>query len=213
MPFPGSQEDNVIELAYWLHQNILYLRLIGIAIIAYPTFLIIKNSTQAIRITISVLLAFYVVVFYTFNYRFLADKMFLQAENKKFLNAENNKIDESQLVIGIESGNESKAYPIEIIGYHHQVKDTLSGQPIMVTYCTVCRTGRVYKPFVNGKHEDFRLVGMDHYNAMFEDKTTGSWWRQVSGEAIVGPLTGTMLDEFPSQQITLASGLIFIPKH
>jgi hypothetical protein len=152
-----------------------------------------------------------VVVFYTFNYRFLADKMFLQAENKKFLNAENNKIDESQLVIGIESGNESKAYPIEIIGYHHQVKDTLSGQPIMVTYCTGCRTGRVYKPFVNGKHEDFRLVGMDHYNAMFEDKTTGSWWRQVSGEAIVGPLTGTMLDEFPSQQMTLASWINLHP--
>jgi hypothetical protein len=52
---------------------------------------------------------------------------------------------------------------------------------------------------------------MDHYNAMFEDKTTGSWWRQVSGEAIVGPLTGTSLNELPSQQMTLSAWINLHP--
>ena len=70
----------------------------------------------------------------------------------------------------------------------------------MITYCTVCRTGRVYSPIVNGKLEKFRLVGMDHFNAMFEDETTKSWWQQATGIAIAGPLKGSRLEEIPSHQ-------------
>jgi hypothetical protein len=66
----------------------------------------------------------------------------------------------------------------------HQVRDSINHIPVMVTYCTVCRTGRIYNPIVNGKAETFRLVGMDHFNAMFEDATTKSWWRQSTGECI-----------------------------
>jgi hypothetical protein len=77
----------------------------------------------------------------------------------------------------------------------------------MVTYCTVCRTGRVFSPFVNNKPETFRLVGMDHFNAMFEDATTKSWWQQATGVAVAGPLKGASLKELPSQQLTLAAWL------
>lgn len=81
----------------------------------------------------------------------------------------------------------------------------------MVTYCTVCRTGRVYEPIVNGKSENFRLVGMDHFNAMFEDKTTKSWWQQATGEAITGTLKGQQLPEFPSVQTTLSKWIELYP--
>ena len=77
----------------------------------------------------------------------------------------------------------------------------------MVTYCTVCRTGRIYSPYINGKLENFRLVGMDHFNAMFEDATTKSWWQQATGRAIAGPLKGQSLREIPSRQASLASWL------
>jgi hypothetical protein len=46
---------------------------------------------------------------------------------------------------------------------------------------------------------------MDHYNAMFEDSRTKSWWRQATGECIVGPLKGHTLAEVPSEQMTLAA--------
>ena len=75
----------------------------------------------------------------------------------------------------------------------------------MVTYCTVCRTGRVFSPMIDGKPEKFRLVGMDHFNAMFEDSQTKSWWRQVNGESIAGPLKGKVLNEIQSEQMSLAS--------
>ena len=48
---------------------------------------------------------------------------------------------------------------------------------------------------VDGHPEQFRLVGMDHFNAMFEDSSTKSWWRQVNGEAVIGPNKGKQLRE------------------
>jgi hypothetical protein len=92
------------------------------------------------------------------------------------------------------------------------VRDTVGGQPVLVSYCTVCRTGRIFTPAVNGTPETFRLVGMDHFNAMFEDSRTGSWWRQANGEAITGSLKGTMLPELPTRQVTLKQWLALYPK-
>ena len=115
------------------------------------------------------------------------------------------------MVIGIVNNGEAKAYPIRFLGYHHQVKDSIGGKPVIVTYCTVCRTGRVYEPTVNGQPEEFRLVGMDHFNAMFEDATTKSWWRQVSGDAITGKLKGSKLPEFFSTQTSLGEWLRLNP--
>ena len=107
---------------------------------------------------------------------------------------------------------QDRPLPLQYIGYHHQVRDTLAGQPILVSYCTVCRTGRVFRPTVNGSLESFRLVGMDHFNAMFEDRTTGSWWRQANGEAIIGPLKGTAMPELPTVQVSLRQWLKLHPQ-
>ena len=48
---------------------------------------------------------------------------------------------------------------------------------------------------------------MDHFNAMFEDATTKSWWQQETGKAIAGPLKGTALKEIASKQLTLEAWL------
>jgi hypothetical protein len=60
---------------------------------------------------------------------------------------------------------------------------------------------------LDGKLETFRLVGMDHFNAMFEDQTTKSWWAQATGLCIAGPRKGMQLTEIPSEQLTIASWL------
>ena len=119
----------------------------------------------------------------------------------------NDTTNKNKLVIGVSLNGEAKAYPIQLIGYHHQVRDTIGNTPVMITYCTVCRTGRAFSPYLNGKMETFRLVGMDHFNAMFEDATTKSWWQQATGVAIAGPLKGTSLKELPSRQLTLEAWL------
>jgi hypothetical protein len=133
-----------------------------------------------------------------------ADKMFYQPTKTYFFDSSKNQIPTYKLIIGVTIDSVSKAYPIQLIGYHHQVRDSIHQTQVMITYCTVCRTGRVYSPIVNGKVETFRLVGMDHFNAMFEDATTKSWWRQSTGECIAGPLKGYRLNEIKSEQVGLS---------
>ena len=211
MPFPGSQQANSIDMAYFIEQYKWLLRFIGVLLVVGPVYRLFTRKKILPIILFSLVIILYGVIFFFFNFRFVADKIFYQPTHKNFSPVKGNTIDSNKLVIGIEINGEARAYPIQLIGYHHQVRDTLGNIPVMVTYCTVCRTGRVYSPFVNGKPETFRLVGMDHFNAMFEDETTKSWWRQVTGDAIAGPLKGKHLEEIPSRQASLASWLHLHP--
>ena len=204
MPFPGSQRNNTIGFAYWLNNNIWLIRIIILLVLVYPVIRIFRYSSGWKKILLSVGLLLYAVVFYFFNFRFKADKMFYQPAHRSFATAATNKIQDNKLIIGTVINGEAKAYPVQLIGYHHQVRDTIGNTPVMVTYCTVCRTGRVFSPVINGNNETFRLVGMDHFNAMFEDMSTKSWWQQATGVAVAGPLKGASLQELPSAQSTLA---------
>jgi len=46
---------------------------------------------------------------------------------------------------------------------------------------------------VDGRALRFRLFGINNQNFIMRDEETGSWWQQVSGEAIHGPLEGRRL--------------------
>lgn len=217
MPFPASQQDVPTDLrqvstAYWLHNNIWWIRLAGVALMTGPFLHYMKSGGAWRRLAVLVTVALCVVVFYAFNYKFMADKMFLPPTTMVMGAPVPTDSTTNDLVIVVEHNGEVRAYPIELIGYHHQVSDTVGGKPVLVTYCTVCRTGRAWDPVVDGRQENFRLVGMDHFNAMFEDRRTGSWWRQATGECIVGPLKGQQLVEVPSQQMTLRDFVEAHPK-
>lgn len=205
MPMPGSQNFNSIDLAYFLGSNKWIIRLIGYLLVSIPCVLILRNANKTEKIIIGGLTAIYLSVFYVFTFEMEADKMFYQPTKVVKTSLSKNKIPDNKLVIGVVIDSVASAYPIQLIGYHHQVVDNINGNPIMVTYCTVCRTGRIYSLMVNGKQETFRLVGMDHFNAMFEDATTKSWWRQSTGECIAGPLKGYKLQEIESDQLILSS--------
>lgn len=221
MPFPGSQRSNSIDLAYFIDHNRLWLRIAGWVLVGYA--LLIQPSRrrnpyaprrkQSIwpAIGLATFVVVYGVIFYFFNYRFEADKMFEQPGQLSFADTLTNKVRTDRLVIGVVVNNEARAYPIQLIGYHHQVRDTFGKTLVMVTYCTVCRTGRVYSPLVHGRQESFRLVGMDHFNAMFEDDRTKSWWQQATGVAVAGPLKGERLAEIPSAQYSLSEWLRLHP--
>jgi hypothetical protein len=150
-------------------------------------------------------------IIYMANFNMAADAMFKQPRQLILAGASESKVDSNRLVIGVNINGETKAYPIRFLGYHHHVQDVVGGKPILVTYCTVCRTGRVFEPVINGKKERFRLVGMDHFNAMLEDETTKSWWRQADGQAIAGKLKGERLPEVLSTQTSLAQWLQLNP--
>ena len=205
MPLPGSQQFNSIDIAYFLGTNKWVIRLVGYLFLISITVSIWMNIVKKEKIIFLLLATIYVAIFYVFTFQMEADKMFYQPTKVVTASLSNNKIRSNKLVIGVVMDSIAIAYPIQLIGYHHQVVDTINNKAIMVTYCTVCRTGRVFSPIVNGKQETFRLVGMDHFNAMFEDQTTKSWWRQSNGECIAGPLKGYKLQEINSEQAVLSA--------
>ena len=207
MPMPGSQDMNSIDVAYFLYSW----RWIFRGLFSLMILLGLKSAFSSSKWLPIVPILALIGITYETNFVMAADTMFHQPKDLAVKNIGENNVENDRLVIGVAHEREAKAYPIQYLGYHHQVRDTLGNKPIMITYCTVCRTGRVYEPIVNGKSEDFRLVGMDHFNAMFEDKTTKSWWQQATGEAVAGTLKGYQLPEFPSMQTTLSKWIELYP--
>ncbi|MFZ6001311.1 MAG: DUF3179 domain-containing (seleno)protein [Bacteroidota bacterium] len=200
MPFPGSQTINSLDVAYAFHVYRWMIRitfLMMIAVGAASAFSIKIKWIPALAILPTLIIAYY------FNYEMTAESIFKEPANLVFKNKSNNTLGDSAIVVGVQHNGQVKAYPVQFIIYHHQVRDTVGGKQMMITYCSVCRTGRVFEPVVQGKPEQFRLVGMDHFNAMFEDQTTRSWWRQVNGEAVTGRLKGEKLPEVESFQMSI----------
>ena len=207
MPMPGSQKMKSLDVAYFLYSWRWFFRILFMLMILTG----IKRAFSASKWLVSGAILIVLGIAFACNFIMAADSMFKQPVSLKFSNSTENKVETDRLILGITLNGESKAYPIQFLGYHHQVRDSIAGKPIMVTYCTVCRTGRVFEPLIEGKPEEFRLVGMDHFNAMFEDKSTGSWWRQVSGKAVTGSLKGKALPEVPSIQTTLEKWIELYP--
>jgi hypothetical protein len=208
MPMPGSQTMESLDVAYFIHTYRWYFRILfGLMFIigSFRAFQIRWKWIPALA------LLFAVVVTYYFNFKMTAESIFKEPQVLSFKSRNENALSDSSIVIAVIQNGDAKAYPVRYIGYHHQVRDTVGGKPAMITYCTVCRTGRVFEPLVNGQLENFRLVGMDHFNAMFEDQSTNTWWRQVTGEAVAGPLKGSALPEVESMQMTLGKFFFMYP--
>lgn len=210
MPFPGSQQGDTIGIAYFLHRWIGGVRALAGGLVIWAAVRLMLRGRWVARLLCVLVLALASFVIYQTNGPMSADVMFRQPTTLTFASAGKGTVPPGALVVGVALADSSgraqaRAYPIQFIGYHHQVRDVIAGQPVMVTYCTVCRTGRVFSPLVDGTADTFRLVGMDHWNAMFEDRRTGSWWRQATGDAVVGPLKGKSLTEIPSRQMTWAA--------
>ena len=211
MPLPFSQRVRSIDIAYalyswrWAVRGVLGVMLLWGVASAWRT-----PGWRRLLTPIALLLL--AAVTYMTNFEMSADHMFLMPERLTMRPAAQSSVEKNRLVVGVERNGEARAYPVQFIGYHHQVQDTVGGEPVLVTFCTVCRTGRIFSPVIDGRAERFRLVGMDHFNAMLEDESTGTWWRQANGEAVSGPRKGAMLTEIPSRQVTLALWLEMYPQ-
>ena len=51
----------------------------------------------------------------------------------------------------------------------------------------------------------FHLAGINNQNFLMKDERTGSWWQQVSGKAILGPLQGAQLAGVLHDEVTFAT--------
>ena len=105
----------------------------------------------------------------------------------------------NDLVVGYIAGGETYAYPFKILNFHEIVNDEIDGVPVLISYCPLCRSAIVYDRRVGGE-----VLSFGNTSALYEsdlvmvDRNTGSYWWQVAGSAIVGPLTDATLEPLPS---------------
>ena len=55
---------------------------------------------------------------------------------------------------------------------------------------------------MKGRVLHFYLAGINNQNFLMRDKETGSWWQQITGKAIFGPMQGASLELAPSDELT-----------
>jgi len=55
---------------------------------------------------------------------------------------------------------------------------------------------------VNGRVLHFYLAGINNQNFLMRDRETGTWWQQITGKAIYGPLQGASLELVLSDELT-----------
>jgi hypothetical protein len=60
----------------------------------------------------------------------------------------------------------------------------------------------VWKRTANGKVLHFYLAGINNQNFLMRDRETGTWWQQISGQAIYGPMKGAQLELVLSDELT-----------
>ena len=110
---------------------------------------------------------------------------------------------DSDLVIGYAAESGAFAYPIKILNSHEIVNDFIDGEPVLVSYCPLCASAVVYSRELDGQ-----VLLFGNTSALYEsdmvmyDHQTGSYWFQVLGEAIMGPLTEKRLRMLPAVTVT-----------
>lgn len=109
---------------------------------------------------------------------------------------------DSDLVLTVRHGAETVAIPVRQIAYHHLLNDVAGGLPYVATFCTLCHTGIVWDRRVDGRTLTFELAGINNQNFLMRDRETGSWWQQMSGRAVRGPLAGRALERVASDEVS-----------
>lgn len=62
----------------------------------------------------------------------------------------------------------------------------------------------MWKRTVAGQALTFRLAGINNQNFLMRDEQTGSFWQQITGRAISGPLRGASLELASTDEVSLS---------
>lgn len=120
-------------------------------------------------------------------------------DNPKFISAaeaeSKNQIEETDVVFAISHKGVNRVYPQRILNWHEIVNDTVSGDPLLITFCPLCGTAIGFeRPLDTTFGVSGKLVNS---NLVMYDRKTETLWQQLGGEAIIGELVGQKLKPFP----------------
>jgi thiol-disulfide isomerase/thioredoxin len=110
----------------------------------------------------------------------------------------------TDLVVLVTYNGATKAYPVKILNWHEIVNDDFNGEPLAITFCPLCNSALVFRrPVVDGKTLEFGVSGrLYKSDLVMYDRQTASFWSQIEGRAIIGPLAGQRLEYVPTEMMT-----------
>lgn len=111
-------------------------------------------------------------------------------------------------------------YPLRYLAHHQIINHTVGDRPIVVTHCPLSGVSAAYDRRAEEKVLEFSATGLLRFsNMVMADRQTGSWWQQITGEAILGHHSRTKLQRLPSSMESLrqfrareSGGKLCIPK-
>jgi hypothetical protein len=122
-------------------------------------------------------------------------------DDPKFISIQeaNNRLEDSELVLGLSINGDVRAYPLQILVWHEIVNDKVGGVPVAVTYCPLCFTNQVFnRTLENGQTLEFGTSGkLYNSNLVMYDRTTKSLWSQAMAQGIAGKFAGVKLERIP----------------
>jgi hypothetical protein len=187
--FPGSQQHDTIGFAYFLDRNIAWLRVIALVLVLLPIVHYLRKGRAWQKIMLILVLLAYGGIFYLFNFRFLADKMFYQPREKRDPGSWQFK----SWVVGIESGGKSKAYDWNSLVRDRVIPDTIGQIHLLLTIESNNKT------FHALSHNDSLSFQYDSTTHTLRDVNTRSTW-QPDGSCTDGPLKGAQLQTVQAYQ-------------
>lgn len=111
-------------------------------------------------------------------------------------------LNDPEPVMVVDIDGDVRAYPIQILMWHEIVNDTVGGTPLSVTYCPLCNSAITFKREVRGVETTFGTSGRLYFaNLVMYDRATETMWNQFDGRAVVGLLTGDVLEQVPSTMV------------
>jgi hypothetical protein len=97
-------------------------------------------------------------------------------------------LERAATVVGVERNGRARAYPVTVL-YHHEIVNDELGGPLLVTYCSLCRSGVVAERLVDGGPAVFdvsgqlwRPPGIDAAAAARDNRTFGATRRDTDAE-------------------------------
>ena len=124
----------------------------------------------------------------TYTYYYRSGDTGVLGESRK-----DDRLGPKELVVGVQAGGLTKAYPLQALIDDQVVNDTLAENDILVFLERRTDTALVYDRRVGDQVLTFRLLPEGEGLATLVDDQTGSKWLALTGTAIEGPLNGARL--------------------
>ncbi|MCG8308990.1 MAG: DUF3179 domain-containing protein [Cytophagales bacterium] len=94
------------------------------------------------------------------------------------------------------------AYPHRILEYHEVVNDKVGALNVVISFCPLTGTSRVWDRQIHEKTTEFGVSGLlFNNNLIMYDRTSDSFWSQILNKSVFGPYRGEAASSFQTWEI------------